>query len=82
MPMDWRRRSSSLTAAYLLLAFASGQEEAPDSLRIDIPKDSIPADNRRRDGVEYTDFDSREEWMQRDGYVNLVRGIMGKSSKP
>ena len=61
---------------------SGGQEEPPDSLRIDIPKDDIPADNRRRDGVEYMDLDSREEWMQRDGYMNLVRDIMSKSSKP
>lgn len=56
-------------------------EEAPDSLRIDIPKDDIPADNRRRDGIDYMDLDSREEWMQRDGYVKLVQSTMGKSSK-
>ena len=63
-------------------ALSSGQEESPDSLRIDIPKDGIPADNRRRDGVDYMDLDSREEWMQRDDYVNLVRGMISKSSKP
>ena len=62
-------------------ALSGSQEEAPDSLRIDIPKDEIPADNRRRDGVEYMDLDSREEWMQRDGYVKLVQSTMGKSSK-
>ena len=57
------------------------QEEAPDSLRIDIPKDDIPPDNRRRDGIDYIDLDSREEWMQRDGYVNLVKGTMAKNPK-
>ena len=62
-------------------ALTSSQEEPPDSLRIDIPKDEIPADNRRRDGVDYMDLDSREEWMQRDGYVNLVKSTMTKSPK-
>ncbi len=62
-------------------ALSGGQEEPPDSLRIDFPKDDIPADNRRRDGVDYMDLDSREEWMQRDGYVKLVQSILGKGSK-
>jgi hypothetical protein len=61
-------------------ALGSSQEEAPDSLHIDIPKDEIPVDNRRRDGIEYMDLD-REEWMQRDSYVKLVQSTMGKSSK-
>ena len=60
-------------------ALSGSQEEAPDSLRIDIPKDEIPADNRRRDGIDYMDLDSREEWMQRDGYVNLVKSTMAKN---
>ena len=62
-------------------ALSGSQEEPPDSLRIDIPKDDIPADNRRRDGIDYMDLDSREEWMQRDGYVKLVQSILGKGSK-
>jgi iron(III) transport system substrate-binding protein len=62
-------------------ALSGSQEEPPDSLRIDIPKDEIPADNRRRDGVDYMDLDSREEWMQRDGYVNLVKSTMAKKAK-
>jgi ABC-type Fe3+ transport system substrate-binding protein len=62
-------------------ALTSSQEEPPDSLRIDIPKDEIPADSRRRDGVDYMDLDSREEWMQRDGYVNLVKSMMAKNPK-
>jgi hypothetical protein len=61
-------------------ALGSSQEEAPDSLHIDIPKDEIPVDNRGRDGIEYMDLD-REEWMQRDSYVKLVQSTMGKSSK-
>ena len=63
-------------------ALSGGQEESPDSLRIDIPKDDIPTDSRRRDGVEYMDLDSREEWMQRDGYLNLVRSMISKGAKP
>jgi ABC-type Fe3+ transport system substrate-binding protein len=62
-------------------ALSGGQEEPPDSLRIDFPKDDIPTDNRRRDGVDYMDLDSREEWMQRDGYVKLVQSTIGKGSK-
>jgi hypothetical protein len=62
-------------------ALSGSQDEPPDSLRIDFPKDEIPGDNRRRDGIDYMDLDSREEWMQRDGYLNLVKSTMGKSSK-
>lgn len=62
-------------------SLTTGQEEPPDSLRIDIPKDEIPADNRRRDRIDYMDLDSREEWMQRDPYVNLVKQILAKGSK-
>ena len=32
-------------------------DEAPDSLRIDIPKDDVPAENKRMDGMKYLDLD-------------------------
>jgi iron(III) transport system substrate-binding protein len=38
-------------------ALAKSTDESPDSLRIDIPKDDVPAENKRVDGVKYMDLD-------------------------
>jgi hypothetical protein len=38
-------------------ALAKSTDEAPDSLRIDISKDDVPAENKRVDGVKYMDLD-------------------------
>ncbi len=38
-------------------ALAKTSDEAPDSLRIDIPKDDVPAENKRMDGMKYLDLD-------------------------
>lgn len=62
-------------------ALTSAHEEAPDSLRIDIPKDDIPVVNRRQENIEYMDLDSREEWMRRDGYLKLVKSAIAKNPK-
>jgi hypothetical protein len=37
--------------------------------------------NIRLSVVTGMDLDSREEWMQRDGYVNLVKSTMAKKPK-
>ena len=44
-------------------ALAKDGGEAPDSLRIDIPKDDVKPANRRIEGIRYLDLDSRPEWM-------------------
>jgi iron(III) transport system substrate-binding protein len=44
-------------------ALAKDGGEAPDSLRIDIPKDEVKPVNRRIESVHYLDLDSRPEWM-------------------
>ena len=38
-------------------ALAKASDEAPDSLRIDISKDDVPAENKRVEGVKYLDLD-------------------------
>lgn len=39
--------------------------DIPDSLRVDIPKDDVPPSNRRIEGYNYFDLDSRQEWLDR-----------------
>jgi iron(III) transport system substrate-binding protein len=38
-------------------SLSKSTDEAPDSLRIDIPKDDVPAENKRVEGVKYMDLD-------------------------
>jgi iron(III) transport system substrate-binding protein len=38
-------------------ALSKATDEAPDSLRIDIPKDDVPVEDRRVEGVNYLDLD-------------------------
>jgi iron(III) transport system substrate-binding protein len=40
--------------------FFKSQNSAPDSLRIDIPKDNVLPDDRREEGVKYMDMDTPE----------------------
>src|SRR5713226_1778266 len=42
-------------------AMAKTGEGAPDSLRIDIPKDDVQPKDRRLDSINYMDLDSRQE---------------------
>ncbi len=39
-------------------ALAQAEDNAPDSLRIDIPKDDVKSDNRRVEGVKYLDLET------------------------
>jgi ABC-type Fe3+ transport system substrate-binding protein len=54
--------------------------EAPDSLRIDIPKDNLSPTNRRADGVSYLDLDSRPEWIDMKPIVNVFETALEKRS--
>ncbi len=36
-----------------------------DSLRSDIPKDDVPAEEIRSASINYLDLDSRKEWLER-----------------
>lgn len=46
-------------------------ESPPDSLRIDIPKDELPEDSRRIEGVKYLDT-GRPEWIDMKPIIALV----------
>lgn len=53
-----------------------GSGDIPDSLRIDIPKDDVPPDNRRQEGFKYFDLDSRREWFDRKPIQKIVEESM------
>jgi hypothetical protein len=48
-----------------------------DSRRIDIPKDDVPAEVRRRGGVRYMDLDSRPEYSD----IQPVRKLLNELIK-
>jgi hypothetical protein len=48
--------------------------EKPDSRRIDIPKDDVPAYSRRVEGVRYVTSD-RPEWMDLKPILNLINEV-------
>ena len=54
---------------------------APDSLRIDIPKDDVPPEELRRPGIHYLDLDSRKEWLERKPILNTFEKAL-KMAKP
>ena len=47
------------------------EDNVPDSLRIDIPKDNIPPDTRRIEGIHYLELDSRPEWIEMSPIIKL-----------
>jgi iron(III) transport system substrate-binding protein len=51
-----------------------------DSLRIDIPKDDVPLDVRRIDGVKYL-FIDRPEWIDMKPITTFIDEISAKGSK-
>jgi iron(III) transport system substrate-binding protein len=55
--------------------------DAPDSLRIDIPKDDVPQGTRRADSIKYMDLDSRPEWHDTDPIRKLFEEALEKAKK-
>ena len=55
--------------------------DAPDSLRVDIPKDEIKPGNRRMEAVRYLDLDSRPEWIDMKPIVNVFEEAFGRKQK-
>jgi hypothetical protein len=51
-----------------------------DSLKIDIPKNDVPEENLRRDGVEYFDGDD-ERFSDRRPADKLLNEIFAKPAK-
>jgi iron(III) transport system substrate-binding protein len=57
------------------------EAEAPDSLRIDIPKDDVKPANRRVEGVQYLDLDSRPEWMDMKPVLIVFEEALAEAGK-
>jgi iron(III) transport system substrate-binding protein len=49
-----------------------------DSRRIDIPKDDVPADVRRKEGIRYMDMDSRPEYSDIEPVRKLLIEVVKK----
>jgi hypothetical protein len=54
--------------------------DAPDSLRIDIPKDDVAPDNRRVEGVNYTNV-FRPEWTDMAPIYAVVNEALAEAEK-
>jgi hypothetical protein len=52
-----------------------------DSLRIDIPKDDVSAEELRRANINYLDLDSRQEWLDRTPILALFEEAFQGSKK-
>ena len=61
-------------------ALAKSTDEAPDSLRIDIPKDDVPAENKRVEGVKYMDLDVQGK-LEMKPIVAVIEEALGASKK-
>ena len=62
-------------------ALAKDGGEAPDSLRIDIPKDDVKPANRRIEGIRYLDLDSRPEWMDMKPVLLVFEEALAEAAK-
>jgi ABC-type Fe3+ transport system substrate-binding protein len=49
-----------------------------ESRRIDIPKDDVPAEIRRREGGKYMDMDSRPEYRDRKPFLKLLGEVLNR----
>ena len=55
-------------------------ESPADSLRIDIPKEEVPYDNRRLEGIKYLDT-GRPEWIEMKPIIDLVNEALKAAGK-
>ncbi|HEX2226641.1 MAG TPA: extracellular solute-binding protein [Candidatus Binatia bacterium] len=58
---------------------ATGESPA-DSLRIDIPKDDVPYDSRRLDGIKYLDT-GKPEWIDMKPIIDVVNEALKSAGK-
>jgi ABC-type Fe3+ transport system substrate-binding protein len=70
--LNWLLAREGQIAAQKIMAEKS--KDGMDSLRIDIPKDDIPHDSRRVDGVKYIMTD-RPEWMDMRPIRNFIKEV-------
>jgi ABC-type uncharacterized transport system YnjBCD substrate-binding protein len=62
-------------------SLARAGAETADSLRIDIPKDDVKAENRRAAGVDYLDIDGRIEWTDVKPVLAIFEEAMATAGK-
>lgn len=62
-------------------AVARSGEGAPDSLRIDIPKDDVKPESRRMEGVMYLDLDSRPDWIDMKPILRVFEEALAEAGK-
>lgn len=62
-------------------ALAKAGDTVPDSLRVDIPKDDVALEDKRREGVKYVDLDSRQEWLDRRPILKLFEEALAEAAK-
>lgn len=55
-------------------------ESAPDSLRIDIPKDGVLLESKRIDGISYLDT-GRPEWINMAPIYKVINEALGEAGK-
>lgn len=73
--INWFLSRDGQTA--LQQALMQADNDAPDSLRLDIAKDAIPDRSRRLEGVQYTDMDVLEKLEMRP-IVKILNEVLAK----
>jgi iron(III) transport system substrate-binding protein len=58
----------------------AGAESPADSLRVDIPKEGVPYDQRRLDGIKYLDT-GKSEWIEMKPILDVVNGALKAAGK-
>ena len=71
-------REGQITAQRALAAYGS---DALDSLRIDIPKDDVPPNNRRVEGVQYINLQDPSRLDMRPIYRMIGEVVRGAGKK-
>jgi iron(III) transport system substrate-binding protein len=75
--INWLLSRSGQSALQKSLA---NSESPPDSLRVDIPKDHVPALSRRQDGIKYLDT-GRPEWIEMKPIIDVVNEALKLAGK-
>jgi iron(III) transport system substrate-binding protein len=77
--INWFLSREGQTA--LQQSLAKSADDAPDSLRIDIPKDDVKPENRRAPGVSYLDLDGKLEWTEMKPVLAVFEEALTQAEK-
>jgi ABC-type Fe3+ transport system substrate-binding protein len=78
--INWYLSREGQLTLQRVIAKAGDGSVVPDSLRIDIPKDDIPLENRRVQGVKYLDLDTPER-IEYEPILKVVEDGLAKAGK-